>query len=288
MSNLQLLSNSSDPNFQKDRNSSPLQRRRKFSFPATLHATTLLDVGTAISARRRLSNVSDAVSRKLSYTIGWKQSQISVQEITAQGKCLCGQYIRRRLKRSGLYNRKLGFQRIRSIIGTAMVNPTVKDIFPAVSILGDELERLHPRVYTGVTRQISRSAEIESPEAITILLSTVARELFRNDITWGKVISLFAIAGGLAVDCVRQGHSDYLPSLVQGVSDVIEDELVTWINDNGGWNGLNTHVYPENNEFSTFEWTTLTFGCIVALIILVIIIRFIFNVYLIPNYYNKI
>ncbi|XP_055372449.1 bcl-2-related ovarian killer protein homolog A isoform X2 [Condylostylus longicornis] len=264
MSNLQLLSNSSDPNFQKDRNSSPLQRRRKFSFPATLHATTLLDVGTAISARRRLSNVSDAVSRKLSYTIGWKQSQISVQEITAQGKCLCGQYIRRRLKRSGLYNRKLGFQRIRSIIGTAMVNPTVKDIFPAVSILGDELERLHPRVYTGVTRQISRSAEIESPEAITILLS------------------------GLAVDCVRQGHSDYLPSLVQGVSDVIEDELVTWINDNGGWNGLNTHVYPENNEFSTFEWTTLTFGCIVALIILVIIIRFIFNVYLIPNYYNKI
>lgn len=46
---------------------------------------------------------------------------------------------------------------------------------------------------------------------------------------------MFAIAGGLAVDCVRQGHPEYLPRLMEGVAEVIEDELVAWINENGGW-----------------------------------------------------
>lgn len=50
-----------------------------------------------------------------------------------------------------------------------------------------------------------------------------------------QVVSLFAITGGLAVDCVRQGHTEYLAQLVEGIAAVIEDELVVWINENGGW-----------------------------------------------------
>lgn len=49
------------------------------------------------------------------------------------------------------------------------------------------------------------------------------------------MVSLFAITGGLAVDCVRQGHAEYLTKLVDGIAAVIEDELVVWINENGGW-----------------------------------------------------
>lgn len=50
-----------------------------------------------------------------------------------------------------------------------------------------------------------------------------------------QIVALFAIVGGLAVDCVRQDHPEYLPKLVEGIADVIEDELATWINENGGW-----------------------------------------------------
>ncbi|EDX06652.1 GD10809 [Drosophila simulans] len=86
------------------------QNRRKFSFPATLHSASLLEVGGGPkeTTRRRLSNVSDAVTRKLSYTIGWKAAQIPAQDIISQGRCLCGHYIKRRLRRSGLFNKKLG------------------------------------------------------------------------------------------------------------------------------------------------------------------------------------
>lgn len=37
------------------------------------------------------------------------------------------------------------------------------------------------------------------------------------------------------MDCVKQDHPEYLPKLVESVADVVEDELATWINDNGGW-----------------------------------------------------
>ncbi|XP_032586536.1 uncharacterized protein LOC6580494 isoform X2 [Drosophila mojavensis] len=111
------------------------QNRRKFSFPATLHSAALLEVGQRESTRRRLSNVSDVVTRKLSYTIGWKAAQIPAQDIITQGRCLCGHYIKRRLRRSGLFNKKLGLQRIRSILGNS--NTTmgiVRDVFPAVQV----------------------------------------------------------------------------------------------------------------------------------------------------------
>lgn len=193
----------------KDRLSAP-QNKRKFSYPISLHASTFLSDVSSVSARRRLSNVSDVVSRKLSSTIGWKSPPIPTHDIILQGKCLCGQYIRSRLKRSGIFNKKVGLQRLRSIIGTPAAH-VVRDVFPALnyvcwliklcrmikeiinvhisSKIGEELERMHPKLYTSVTRQISRKAggELSSPESAQVLLSSVARDLFRNDITWGKV-----------------------------------------------------------------------------------------------------
>lgn len=194
----------------------PTESKRKFSFPIALHSSSLLGEYNTISARRRLSNVSDVVTRKLSNTIGWKiPSNIPVQDLITQGKCLCGQYIRFRLKRSGLFTKKLGLQRLRSIIGTPSAH-IVREVFPAlnyVSIIikldfvyfflhlinfiwflkiGEELERMHPALYTNVTRQITRpaSAELQTADTVTIILSAVARDLFRSDITWSKVWNL--------------------------------------------------------------------------------------------------
>ena len=73
--------------------------------------------------------MSDAVSRKLSTTLGWRT--VSIQEVVTQvmmivmmivmmmmvtqAKSLCGQHIRAWLKRRGLFTRKLGLQRLRSL-----------------------------------------------------------------------------------------------------------------------------------------------------------------------------
>ena len=64
---------------------------------------------------RRFSNVSDTLSKKLN---SWRMitSDLSSQEVVSDGKSLCGQFIRGRLKRSGVFHKKFGLQRIRSIV----------------------------------------------------------------------------------------------------------------------------------------------------------------------------
>lgn len=74
-----------------------------------------------------------------------------------------------------------------------------------------------------------------SDKAAASLLVAIGRDIFKNDITWGKIVSVFAVAGGLAVDCVCQGHPEYLHGLVEGVADLLEDEVAEWIAGNGGW-----------------------------------------------------
>lgn len=99
--------------------------------------------------------------------------------------------------------------------------------------MGEELERMHPRVYSNVARQLSRSpfGELADADAAPFLLHATAKELFRTgaDISWAKVVSLFAVCAALAVDIVRQGHYDYLPRLLDGAGDVIEEDLAGWI-----------------------------------------------------------
>ncbi|KAH8319699.1 hypothetical protein KR074_004258 [Drosophila pseudoananassae] len=178
-------------------------------------------------------------------------------EIINQGKCLCGQYIRARLRRAGVLNRKVT-QRLRNILDPGSSH-VVFEVFPALNSMGEELERMHPRVYTNISRQLSRApfGELEDGDMAPMLLNLVAKDLFRSNITWGKIISLFAVCGGFAIDCVRQGHYDYLQTLVDGLAEIIEDDLVYWLIDNGGWLGLQQHIRPRVGEFTFLGWLTL-------------------------------
>lgn len=103
--------------------------------------------------------------------------------------------------------------------------------------LAEELEQMHPRLYNDIGRQICylQGANFQTPHTLQLLVTSVAKDLFRSEITWSKIAALFAFTGGIAVDCVRQGRPEYLPKIMQNVVEVIEEDLVTWINDNGGW-----------------------------------------------------
>lgn len=109
---------------------------RKFSFPATLHSSSLLTSESNAIGRttRRLSNVSDRVTdrvRKLSTAMGWHQSP-SKDILISQGKFLITLYIRFRMKRSGALNqqkKKIGLQKMQR---TLLVGADVKDVFTAL------------------------------------------------------------------------------------------------------------------------------------------------------------
>lgn len=54
-------------------------------------------------------------------------------------------------------------------------------------------------------------------------------------VTWGKVVSLYAVAGALAVDCVRHGHPAIVHTIVDCMGEFVRKSLVSWLKRRGGW-----------------------------------------------------
>lgn len=131
---------------------------------------------------------------------------------------------------------------------------------------------MHPRVYSNLSRQLSRApfGELQDADTAPYLLHATAKELFKgaNGIGWGKIISMFAICGGLAVDIVRQGHYDYLQRLIDGTADIIDEELVTWIGENGSWLGLLEYIHPPVPDQTITNWLSVTLGLLVVFYVL--------------------
>ncbi|KAK1133564.1 hypothetical protein K0M31_011366 [Melipona bicolor] len=204
------------------------------------------------SARRRFSNVSDVVSRKISHTIRWRTVSASIELTVSQGSSLCAQYIRNRLKRCGIFHRKLGLKRMRS----AMLLPggaVVGEVYPELVSVGAELEKMHPNLFNRVARQIG-CGSFSSEQSVSEAVIDISREMIRNgEMTWSKVIALYAVAGGIAVDCVRQGKSEYLPAVQRGITDVLEEDLAAWIQANGGWIALVTRYRPATKETTWYS-----------------------------------
>lgn len=127
----------------------------------------------------------------------------------------------------------------------------------------EELERMHPRVYMNISRHLSRApfGELEEAHTAPYLLNAVAKDLFKSGINWAKIVSIFTVSGGLAVDIVRQGHYDYIPRLIESTGDIVEDDLVMWLNENGGWSGLLEHIRPTyyyfDRHFTPYQWITI-------------------------------
>lgn len=275
------------------------ERRRKMSVPVALYRNTPrlsvsnpsgvglpiferipgqpnpmnLDIGDNLSntdpdanrARlRRFSNVGSNVgdaARKLSTTIGWRT--VSVQDIVCQTKSLCGQYIRARLKRSGILHRKFGLQRMRSVANLPG-GVIVCEIFSQLHLIGTELERMHPKLYVDICKQVA--VTITNEKSVRGVLSSIAQELLKTDITWGKIISLYCVAGGLAVDCVHHGHPEYLFGLIEAMGLVVERDAAAWIAQQGGWTGLLSHHRPPDDEAGVFQMLALSVLCLIVLL----------------------
>ncbi|XP_014222308.1 uncharacterized protein LOC106649423 isoform X2 [Trichogramma pretiosum] len=250
------------------------------------------------SARRRLSNVGDAVSRKISCTIGWKTS--NVDTIVQEGVALCKYYVRNRLKRSGLLTRKIGLRRTTSSKLVVESNHTAAasaatgnghsastiwsahQMVPELAALGAELEKMYPELYDRVGRQIG-CVQFTSKQRVGDALGDVVRELMQRagGCNWSKIVAIYAVAGGLACDCVRQGNPDFLDAIYEAMENVIEEYIAPWILIRGGWSDLSAKCKTEPHwdpEKSTYAITIgLMIVCVTLVIfILVLIVRLFF------------
>ncbi len=48
-------------------------------------------------------------------------------------------------------------------------------------------------------------------------------------------MSLYAVAGALAVDCVRHGHPAMVQTIVDCMGEFVRKSLASWLKKRGGW-----------------------------------------------------
>ncbi|XP_030608170.1 bcl-2-related ovarian killer protein homolog B isoform X1 [Archocentrus centrarchus] len=175
---------------------------------------------------------------------------LTEKELVSQSKALCRDYILSRLTQNGL-----GWSKTE--LNFSPSNAALAEVSMVLLCLGDELECIQPTLYRNVARQLNISVAMEN--MVSDAFIGVATEIFSAGITWGKVVSMYAVAGALAVDCVRQGHPATVHILVDSLGQFVRKFLVPWLKRRGGWAEITKCVVkkdlaPEENWLSsTFE-----------------------------------
>ncbi|XP_006875276.1 PREDICTED: bcl-2-related ovarian killer protein [Chrysochloris asiatica] len=147
------------------------------------------------------------------------------KELVAQAKALGREFVHARLLRAGLaWN---------APDRAAPPGGRLAEVCAVLLRLGDELELIRPSVYRNVARQLNLSLQCET--VVTDAFLAVATQIFSAGITWGKVVSLYAVAAGLAVDCVRQAQPAMVHALVDCLGEFVRKSLANWLRRRGGW-----------------------------------------------------
>ncbi len=154
----------------------------------------------------------------------------TAEEIVAQSKILCQDYVYARLKKKGIIFLKSDINC--NYKGT--VGRHYSDVSHEIQLLGGELEKMYPELYKSMAKQLNMT--MTSELAIKKAFLSVSENLFRkNKITWGRIVALFAIANAFSSDCIQQGHPHFVSVVVDTFSKITAKYLATWIAKQGGW-----------------------------------------------------
>uniref|UniRef100_A0A4W4H6U3 Bcl-2 Bcl-2 homology region 1-3 domain-containing protein n=1 Tax=Electrophorus electricus TaxID=8005 RepID=A0A4W4H6U3_ELEEL len=165
-------------------------------------------------------------------------------DLVSQSMMLCRYFMCSRIIREGLSWSKVE-------PGLPAPDGALGDVLRVLLKLGDELDYLQPYLYRNVAKQLRISVATETM-VIDAFLS-VATEILSLGITWGKVVAIFAVAGGLAVDCVRQGHPAMLHTIVESLGELVGKSLASWLKKRGGWGDISKCVTSLDNT-AQYHW----------------------------------
>uniref|UniRef100_A0A4W5LI71 BCL2 family apoptosis regulator BOK a n=1 Tax=Hucho hucho TaxID=62062 RepID=A0A4W5LI71_9TELE len=185
------------------------------------------------------------------------------KELVSQAKALCRDYIHSRLNRTGI-----GWSKPEHQLSAS--GGMLGEVSSVLMWLGDELEYLRPNIYRNVARQLNITVASESVVSDAFL--AVAAEIFStgrsilclhlsSGITWGKVVSLYAVAGALAVDCVRHGHPAMVHTIVDCMGEFVRKSLVSWLKRRGGWADITKCVVNTDPSFRSHWLMSAACAC---------------------------
>ena len=100
--------------------------------------------------------------------------------------------------------------------------------------VGGILEYFYPQLFSyNITDQFE--SQLNSQTSVCNLFKLFTKELFKTDINWSHIVVLFVFAGALSIDCIQANKPEFIRTIIYCVKKYVDDHLVEWISDNGGW-----------------------------------------------------
>jgi len=181
----------------------------------------------------------------------------TMSEVVNQAKVLCEDYIYYVLDRGS----KDQVDVEGKSQGPAM-SLIVTDVSREIQLLGTRLEATYPYLYHNISRQAGLS--FRSDANARKALNVIGDYMLSKGVTWGRIISMFAVAAGIAAECVQNDKPETIRLIVHVFADVIERHCASWICQQGGWIEI-TKAFRFNRETRSL-WGLTGLGVLVGFV----------------------
>ncbi|XP_030233280.1 apoptosis regulator BAX [Gadus morhua] len=131
----------------------------------------------------------------------------------------------------------------------------IGDIDPAMQVSSEDLggarnEQQDPQIKAVVEQllqiadDLNQNAELQSlisqvqGNCVQDVFMKVAKSIFNDGITWGRVVALFHLAYKLIYKALTMNHMENIRIIISWVLQFIREQLHTWIAQQGGWEGV--------------------------------------------------
>nr|XP_023682829.1 apoptosis regulator BAX-like isoform X1 [Paramormyrops kingsleyae] len=111
--------------------------------------------------------------------------------------------------------------------------PKIKEVVACLIHITDELNR------DGKLDNLINSIDSDSSKNVFF---TVAKQIFSDDVTWGKVVALFHFAYKLVYKALTEKHCDIIHNIISWLLEFIRENISLWIRQHGGWEGMLQNV----------------------------------------------
>lgn len=140
---------------------------------------------------------------------------------------------------------------------------TVNAIHTTMRTLGDQFHVNYQDKFNEMCQQLHIT-----PDTAQLTFHGVVSELFREGgIQWSKIVALFAFGSAFAARCMYNEMPMLVNSVVDWVTDYVDQHLSQWIDEHGSWNGFVEYFDSDTHQDRHREivWPTIkNFVCGVA------------------------
>ncbi|XP_069469790.1 apoptosis regulator Bcl-2 [Ambystoma mexicanum] len=145
-----------------------------------------------------------------------------------------------------------------------IVHELPAEVYSTLRWASDEFSRRYCRDFGHLSEQLLCPTP---PGTAQARFTTVAEELFRDGVNWGRIVAFFEFGGAL---CLESIHREMAPQLIDAIAswmtEYLDRHLQRWILDNGGWDAF-VALYG-NRAGPGFDFSWLSMKLFISLAVL--------------------